>query len=214
MFRYLVLVVLVGCASAPKDGEQGPQGDQGIQGPRGQEGVPGPTGPQGPQGISGSNGQPGLQGIQGNQGPAGMDAKRIGVWGGNNVFIGPYVNGGVYVESLGCAMEIDFAKNMLMPKQVAVNFTALDGGGQAFVGELSSLPFWCIATADIGYRLQSPLQVRILAGLSQADTFGPMQPDGGPSVRVRNGTFNSNTSVLVDAYQYPLITGPFKFEIR
>ncbi len=218
MFRYLVLVVVMGCASAaPVGGEQGPQGEQGIQGPRGQEGVPGPTGMQGAVGIQGPQG---LQGIQGNVGPRGMDARRVGVFDGNGNFVGPYINNAVYVESLNCAMEIDFAKNVLQPKQVAVNFTGMDGGGAAFVGELSALPFWCIATANIGYRLQSPLIVRPFtaatgfAGLSQADQFGPMLPDGGSSVRVRNGNFDSAAGVLVDVYQFPTITGPFTFGLQ
>lgn len=212
MLRYLILVVLVGCASAaPTQGEPGPQGDQGIQGPRGQEGVPGPTGAQGSTGVIGPQG---LQGIQGNTGPAGMDAKRLGVWAGDGGFIGPYVEGGVYVESLGCSMEIDYAKNVLLPKQVFVSFTGADGGGAAFIGELSALPFWCIATAEVGYRLQSPLEVRVLSGRSQADQYGPALPDGGASVRVRNGVFDSNAAVLVDPYSFPVITGPFKFGLQ
>lgn len=255
MCRYLILVVLAGCASASPP-EPGPQGEQGIQGPRGQDGLTGPMGPVGPTGASairvqplpagtlcatggvllsdadggssalcngstGNAGAVGAAGATGAQGPMGLTPPSLVVRDTSGGVLGPvYATSAntadfVYMESLGCVAQIDYAKNMIRPIQTSIYYTQANCTGIAFtrMNNNTIFPVGCLAVGNNNaFKFQNPVLAQTIVGQS---VFQPLQflPDGGITTTC-DPQVSSAMGAVVEPLTFPSTAGPFSFGTR
>lgn len=221
-------------------GPQGVKGDIGLTGPQGPSGLSGIAISRidggvslkdsdggaavvydGPQGVQGQKGDTGAQGIQGPQGPIGLHAYNLSVWDGDGGVVGlvfPDWNSKyntVFIEATACAVQLDLPTGTIVPVQTMVYFSQPNCTGSSWIdSNIIMFPIGCYAVSTQTYRVTQPVTAAPATAASVADPAGPTLPDGGTSVRCRNGSFPVNGGMVVERVTLPNISGPFTFGTR